>query len=226
MEYLHSYARGTDPTTGRRRRVIVTIHQPSSQIWEVIDNGKDCISHVFMLINFTPMLLLLLPLVVLLAEGRLMYQGARKNMNDFFSSYGHPVPMMYNPADHFIEVLFKTPKSDDSTVLSESTATANSFELWSRCFREFKHMEVSNSIRQSGMSTMKGAKSTVFRRDSSTGNLEKFANKMELYANRKYRNAIELSRRSFVNLIKNPVVLGLRVVIYVGMVRTSRTLCE
>ena len=42
MEYLHSYARGTDPTTGRRRRVIVTIHQPSSQIWEVIDNGKKC----------------------------------------------------------------------------------------------------------------------------------------------------------------------------------------
>ena len=147
-----------------------------------------------------------------------MYQGARKNMNDFFSSYGHPVPMMYNPADHFIEVLFKTPTADDSTALSESPDTANSFELWSRCFREFKHMEISNSVRQSGMSAMKGAKSTVFRRDSSTGNLEKLANKMELYANRKYRNAIELSRRSFVNLIKNPVVLGLRVVIYAGMV--------
>ena len=152
-----------------------------------------------------------------------MYQGPRKNMNDFFSSYGHPVPMMYNPADHFIEVLFKTPTSDDSTALSESPTTANSFELWSRCFREFLNIEVANSVRQSGMSTMKGAKSTVFRRDSSTGNIGKLANKMELYANRKYRNAIELSRRSFVNLIKNPVVLGLRVVIYAGMVRECRS---
>ena len=28
--------------------MIVTIHQPSSQIWEVIDNGKDGISYVFL----------------------------------------------------------------------------------------------------------------------------------------------------------------------------------
>ena len=69
MQYLSSYARGRDPTTGRRRRVIVTIHQPSSQIWATIDN------------------------VILLAEGRLMYQGPRKDMNDFFSAYGHPVPV-------------------------------------------------------------------------------------------------------------------------------------
>ena len=69
MQYLSSYARGRDPTTGRRRRVIVTIHQPSSQIWATIDN------------------------VILLAEGRLMYQGPRKEMNDFFSAYGHPVPV-------------------------------------------------------------------------------------------------------------------------------------
>jgi ABC-type multidrug transport system ATPase subunit len=36
MQYLHRYARGIDPTTGERRRVIVTIHQPSSRIWELI----------------------------------------------------------------------------------------------------------------------------------------------------------------------------------------------
>ena len=41
LKYLHSYARGKDRKTGKGRRVILTIHQPSSQIWENIDNGND-----------------------------------------------------------------------------------------------------------------------------------------------------------------------------------------
>jgi hypothetical protein len=40
LKYLHNYARGKDRKTGKGRRVILTIHQPSSQIWEHIDNGN------------------------------------------------------------------------------------------------------------------------------------------------------------------------------------------
>lgn len=43
--------------------------------------------------------------VVLLAEGRLIYQGPRREMTDFFAAFGHPVPLNYNPADHIIEVV-------------------------------------------------------------------------------------------------------------------------
>ena len=40
LKYLYSYARGKDQKTWKGRRVILTIHQPSSQIWENIDNGN------------------------------------------------------------------------------------------------------------------------------------------------------------------------------------------
>ena len=67
MEFLKTYARGA-----AGRRVILTIHQPSSFIWQLIDN------------------------VVLLAKGKVMYQGSREMMEDFFKAYSHPTPAGWN----------------------------------------------------------------------------------------------------------------------------------
>ena len=55
MEFLRDYAR-----SAAGRRVVLTIHQPSTFIWERIDN------------------------VVLLSKGKLMFEGARSNMEEFF----------------------------------------------------------------------------------------------------------------------------------------------
>jgi len=111
MQYLSSYARGRDPTTGRRRRVIVTIHQPSSQIWEKIDN------------------------VVLLAEGRLMYQGPRKDMNDFFSAYGHPVPVS---GESFVSCFFVR-------IICTSTYTCASLKGTLQSSRSFHRITLQNA---------------------------------------------------------------------------------
>lgn len=73
MEFLHNYTR-----TGGGRQVILTIHQPSSYLWELIDN------------------------VVLLAKGKLIYSGPRHLMETFFEVNGHPTPPNYNPADHYV----------------------------------------------------------------------------------------------------------------------------
>jgi len=192
MQYLNSYARGRDPKTNRRRRVIVTIHQPSSHIWELIDN------------------------VVLLAEGRLMYQGPRQSMADFFEQYGHPVPVHYNPADHYIEVLFKSPDVDEDGD-SEISGTPNVFEMWSKCFRKWTNDETdttNNTLTESLMATaMTRQKTIVIRQDSSERKREKF----RAFSKKSARSAIELTRRSFVDLLRNPIVLGLRMAIYGGM---------
>lgn len=216
VQYLQSYARGTDPKTGRRRRVILTIHQPSSQIWERIDN------------------------VVLMAEGRLMYQGPRTEMTDFFAKYGHPVPPNYNMADHAIEVLFKEPKYIDGD--TPPAAGISKPQMWNICFN--KWMISDNSLTEfytemglvMPMDTttvmpmnsttdrhtlLERRKSIVFRREDSVASHNSAVlneHKLALAAKKTNRTAIELLRRSFTSLMLNPVVLGFRIAVYTVMV--------
>lgn len=75
LKFLKSYA------SGPGRRVILTIHQPSSFIWALIDR------------------------VVLLSKGNLVYQGARGKMENFFAYAGSPTPPHYNPSDHYLAVV-------------------------------------------------------------------------------------------------------------------------
>lgn len=75
MTFLKEYVRAA-----HGRRVIVTIHQPSSFIWESIDH------------------------VILLSKGKLMYDGPRPAMEEFFASHGYPTPDGWNPADHYVTV--------------------------------------------------------------------------------------------------------------------------
>lgn len=73
MEFLRNYAR-----EGKGRRVILTIHQPSSFIWEKIDHA------------------------ILLSKGKLMYNGSREKMETFFADQGCPTPDGWNRADSYI----------------------------------------------------------------------------------------------------------------------------
>uniref|UniRef100_A0A7S1ZEK8 ABC transporter domain-containing protein n=2 Tax=Ditylum brightwellii TaxID=49249 RepID=A0A7S1ZEK8_9STRA len=73
MKFLSEYVKAAP-----NRRVVLTIHQPSSYIWNLIDN------------------------IVLLTKSRLVYQGPRKEIETFFESTGYPTPDHYNPADHYV----------------------------------------------------------------------------------------------------------------------------
>jgi len=55
--------------------VMLTIHQPSSEIWETFDR------------------------LMLLKKGKVMYEGRRELVNEKFSACGYPLPPDYNPAD-------------------------------------------------------------------------------------------------------------------------------
>lgn len=58
--------------------VICTIHQPSSEIWELMDK------------------------VLLISRGNICYQGKAPHAADFFDSIGIPLPKNYNPSDHYL----------------------------------------------------------------------------------------------------------------------------
>ena len=109
----------------------------------------------------------------------------------------------------------------------ELAASDNIPEMWSRCFRQHLAIEeeevrasqaAATNTSRPGISTMK---STVFRRESNIIRQDPASDSKRVKlkaANKKlFRSAIELTRRSFVNLVRNPIVLGLRLIIYGGM---------
>ena len=67
------------------RTIICTIHQPSSQVYEMFNQ------------------------IMLLANGRLAFMGELDDAYNFFSSVGLVCPVNYNPADFYIYKLAVVP---------------------------------------------------------------------------------------------------------------------
>lgn len=65
----------------KNRTIVATIHQPNSQIFDRFDK------------------------LLLLKSGTTIYMGDAKDAISHFNALGHPLPMNYNPADHFLNVL-------------------------------------------------------------------------------------------------------------------------
>jgi ABC-type multidrug transport system ATPase subunit len=143
MEYLRDYARSPCPKTGLKRRVILTIHQPSSFIWELVDN------------------------VILLAEGRLMYQGRRAKMEAFFAATGHPTPLNYNPADHYIRAIFKNPttldENQEDKIQIQNPCSSLVHELWSDKFKKWSGKESKSLATEKPAAAAAAAADTIQR---------------------------------------------------------------
>lgn len=73
------------------RTVITTIHQPSSEIFELFQR------------------------LILMANGRVAYEGEAKVGTSYFGTIGYALPEHYNPADHFIRVLSLMDEKDTRT---------------------------------------------------------------------------------------------------------------
>jgi hypothetical protein len=148
------------------RRVILTIHQPNSFIWDMMEN------------------------VVLLSEGKLMYQGPRVDMESFFASAGYPCKQNYNPADFYV-----------SMVNSEFQMQSMSAKEWEIAFQEWQKREKPKETTE----LMDFKSSVVIRGDeiniashekSSRGNIAQVA--------------LALTKRNLLNLWKNPGTFGTR----------------
>lgn len=73
------------------KTIILTIHQPSSDIFSMFDK------------------------LLLMANGRVAFLGTPAEANDFFASLQAPCPTNYNPADFFVEKLAIVPGKEDES---------------------------------------------------------------------------------------------------------------
>mmetsp|Transcript_4559 Transcript_4559/g.6571 ORF Transcript_4559/g.6571 Transcript_4559/m.6571 type:complete len:669 (-) Transcript_4559:78-2084(-) len=161
MGFLKKYARAAPG-----RRVILTIHQPSSHIWQGVDYA------------------------VLLSKGRLIYQGFREDMEDFFKFAGYPTPRNFNPADHYVTVV------NDEFRLHEL-----SVDEWADKYIYYSnHLARSEQprklLRNASITAVTNLEPIITRRSTSP-----FV-------------VVELIYRYFLNLWFNPGILGTRVAMY------------
>lgn len=73
----------------RGRTILCTIHQPSSQTFELFDQ------------------------ICIIAEGQCAFIGNTSDCMEAFTNAGYPCPRNYNPADHFIFTLAVVPGKED-----------------------------------------------------------------------------------------------------------------
>jgi ABC-type multidrug transport system ATPase subunit len=86
----------TDEAKISNKIIIFTIHQPNSEIVTLFDK------------------------LLLLAEGKVAYQGDSKLCINYFSELGYKCPNNFNPAEYYIRILSKEAKIVDTLNLSES----------------------------------------------------------------------------------------------------------
>ncbi len=139
--------------------------------------------------------------VVLLSKGKLMYQGPRSKIEQYFSKYGYPSPRNYNPADHYVSLV------NDEFVLHEK-----SVDEWASCFEEW----------QVDQTPMESSSFTSSSRDASPDSTAV----VELNSSKIFTNVVpssrgrasvavsELTRRYLWNLVYNPGIIGVRVAMY------------
>jgi len=77
--------------TRRGKTVVCTIHQPSSETFALFDR------------------------LVLLAEGRIAYQGPTNGALTFLESVGYKCPPTYNPADFYVQTMAIIPGMEDTS---------------------------------------------------------------------------------------------------------------
>ncbi|MCD7471913.1 hypothetical protein HAX54_012709 [Datura stramonium] len=65
------------------RTIVASIHQPSSEVFELFDN------------------------LCLLSYGKTIYFGSSSKANEFFAANGFPCPYMRNPSDHYLRTINK-----------------------------------------------------------------------------------------------------------------------
>lgn len=173
MEFLKCYARGSPG-----RRVILTIHQPSAFIWERIDN------------------------VVLLSKGKVVYEGARSNIEDFFASHGHPTPLGWNASDHYVTM-----------VNDEFRDHAKSVDEWADLYMQW---EKKHHLGEDGSVAFRVEASKAARTKSMVSVTQSVTQKQHIKSSRSsnFRAVFELTYRYFLNLWFNPGILLTRVAMY------------
>ncbi|KAH1050032.1 hypothetical protein AAZX31_08G068700 [Glycine max] len=86
--YVMSRIATLNQRDGIRRTIVASIHQPSSEIFELFHD------------------------LCLLSSGETVYFGPASDANQFFASNGFPCPTLHNPSDHYLRIINKDFEQD------------------------------------------------------------------------------------------------------------------
>jgi ABC-type multidrug transport system ATPase subunit len=169
MEFLKGYS--SQPG----RRVIVTINKPSSFTWNLIDN------------------------VILVAQGRVIYEGPRFDMESFFAYNQSPTPKRFSPVEHYLSVV---------SSLSKKKKDARSVEEWAESFKKWQE-----EADEDGGDMLGDDIETCFPTAITTVQISRGAIQKSKYL-KKYHVMLELIKRYFLDLFRNPGILWVRFGMY------------
>ncbi|KAI5324683.1 hypothetical protein L3X38_033756 [Prunus dulcis] len=99
------------------RTVIASIHQPSSEVFELFQN------------------------LCLLSSGRTVYFGPASMAEQFFASNGFPCPTLRNPADHYLRTINKDFDVDIEQRFDGKTSTEEAINILTQSYKSSNHFQ-------------------------------------------------------------------------------------
>ncbi|EXB55275.1 ABC transporter G family member 11 [Morus notabilis] len=120
--YVMSRIAGLDQSDGVRRTIVASIHQPSSEVFQLFDS------------------------LCLLSAGKTVYFGPASEANEFFASSGFPCPTLQNPSDHFLKTINKDFEQDIESGMVGVTCTVE--EAIDTLMKSYKASEGYKQVRR------------------------------------------------------------------------------
>ncbi|XAR73422.1 Taurine-transporting ATPase [Bertholletia excelsa] len=124
------------------RTVIASIHQPSSEVFELFHN------------------------LCLLSSGRTVYFGSTSAANQFFTSNGFPCPPMRNPSDHYLRTVNKDFDADIEQGFGGKTSTTEAIGI---LVNSYKKSEANQQVQQRVQEICKQAGGALEKKGSQAG---------------------------------------------------------
>ncbi|KAK7319443.1 hypothetical protein RJT34_04164 [Clitoria ternatea] len=112
-----------DKKDGIQRTVIASIHQPSTEVFQLFHN------------------------LCLLSSGRIVYFGPASAASEFFASNGFPCPALMNPSDHLLKTINKDFDQDIELSL-EGTETIPTEEAIRILVNSYKSSEMNQEVKR------------------------------------------------------------------------------
>ena len=171
-----------DLARSTNRTVVMTIHQPRSDIFGLFD--QFC----------------------LLSAGRLAYFGPTAEAGPYFAAAGHSAPAEYNPADFFIDLVTKSPQTDNAAqveaLVERWPGTPQAQGVASALFREPAHSEASPLL-----STVQSDDDEALLKSVSDASGRRPGEAGPAYASSALTQFKVITQRTALNMARDPLLL-------------------